>query len=56
MARKDMRRPDLAKLLGVTPPSVKAIIDRENTTTDTLRKLADIFEMSVSDFIKLGED
>jgi|GEM_PF-1153788 Plasmid maintenance system antidote protein len=56
MAQKDMRRPDLARLLGVTPPSVKAIIDRDNTTTDTLRKLADIFGMSVSEFIALGEE
>jgi plasmid maintenance system antidote protein VapI len=56
MAKKDMRRPDLAKILGTTPQNIKNLIDRDNTSTETLRKLAAIFGMSVSEFIRLGEE
>jgi len=56
MAKKDMRRPDLAKILGTTPQNIKNLIDRENNSTETLRKLAAIFVMTVSEFIRLGEE
>lgn len=56
MAKRDMRRADLAKVLGTTTQNIKHLIDRDNTSSENLRKLASVFEMSVSDFIKLGED
>ncbi|MNR49443.1 Helix-turn-helix domain protein [compost metagenome] len=56
LAKKDMRQADLAKKLGIASNTLSEIIGKETCSGQTLQKLADAFEMPVSEFIKLGED
>lgn len=55
-AKKGMRGKDLAKKLGVTQSTVSLMTIRETASGAMLKKLADVFEMSVSEFVELGED
>jgi len=56
LAVKGMKAKDLAATLGVTAPTVSSMCARETASGQMLIMLADAFGMSVSDFIKLGED
>lgn len=56
LAKKDMTQAEMAKIVGVTPATLSLIINREEIPTGRLEQFATAFEMSVSDFIKLGED
>lgn len=56
MAKRDMNRTALARALGTTNQNIHHLINRDKTNTDTLKTLAKVFEMPVSEFIALGED
>jgi DNA-binding XRE family transcriptional regulator len=56
MAKKDMNRTALAKALGTSNQAVHAFITRGSAQLETVRKLAEVFGMPVSEFIKLGEE
>lgn len=52
----DMSQKSLAEKLGMTQTSMSQLAAQTSCTGATLQKLADAFDMKVSDFIKLGED
>lgn len=56
LAHKNMSKTALAKALGRKLPSVTQLCSRDIVKSDMIQKLSDVFEMKVSDFIKLGED
>lgn len=56
MAQRNMNQTELAALIGTKSPNISLMISRGSSTTDTVKRLADAFEMKVSDFLKLGED
>jgi len=56
MAKNDMNRTALAKAMNTTNQNVHHMITRGTASAETLTKLAGVFKMSVSEFIKLGED
>lgn len=56
LAQRDMSQLDLAQKMGTGAANISAIISRGSSTTETIKRLADIFELKVSDFIKLGEE
>jgi DNA-binding Xre family transcriptional regulator len=56
LAQKNIRRSDLAGKLGCVRSNVTQMCTTGKVRSETLKRLAEIFEMSVSDFIKLGED
>ena len=56
LAQRDMKQKDLADQLGMSQGSMSQLLSQTSCTGATLQKLADAFDMKVSDFIKLGED
>jgi len=56
LAHKNMTKTALAKGLGCTLASVTQLLRRDCIKSDMIQKLANVFEMKVSEFIKLGED
>lgn len=56
LAKNGMRGKELAEKLGVTQSTVSLMTSRETATGSMLKHLADVFEMSVSEFVKLGEE
>ena len=56
LAEKHMNQADLAVKLGCKSPNVSIICSTGRTRTETLKRIADAFEMKVSSFIALGED
>lgn len=46
----------IAKKMGMTKPSFSQLKARDNCTTKTIERLASVFGMPVSEFVKLGED
>lgn len=52
----DMSQKALAEKLGMTQTSMSQLAAQTSCTGATLQKLAEAFDMKVSDFIKLGED
>ena len=56
LANREMKQKDLAAKLGLSQGSMSTLVNQKSCTGATLQKLADAFEMKVSDFIKLGED
>lgn len=56
LAKKGMKSKDLAKILGVTGPTVSTMTTRTTASGQMLSRLAEAFDMPVSDFVALGED
>lgn len=56
MAMKNMRNSELAEKLGVTQSTVSVMCSRDTAAGQTLKALAEIFEMKVSELLALGED
>jgi plasmid maintenance system antidote protein VapI len=56
LAIHNMNRVALAVKMNCAPPGVTQMCNRPNVRTDTLKKLAKVFGMKVSEFIALGED
>jgi plasmid maintenance system antidote protein VapI len=56
LAQRNMNKITLAGLIGCAAPGVSQMCNRPNVRTDTLKKLAKVFGMKVSEFIALGED
>lgn len=56
LAEKNITRAVLASKLGCGRPNVTQMCSSGRVRSETLKRLAEVFEMSVSDFIKLGED
>jgi DNA-binding Xre family transcriptional regulator len=56
LAKKGMKSKDLAKILGVTGPTVSTMTTRATASGQMLNRLAEAFDMPVSDFVSLGED
>lgn len=56
LAKREMRSGDLAKILGVTPQTVSTMSSRSTCTGQMLIRLAQSFDMKVSEFVALGED
>lgn len=56
LAKKGMKSKDLAEKLGVTGPTVSTMTTRPTASGQMLTKLAESFDMSVSEFVALGED
>ena len=55
LAENDMMQKDLAGKLRVTESQVSVWINAEHLNTRVIEKLAKIFNMSISEFIALGE-
>ena len=55
MASKDVNQFELAKGIGVVPSQISKWINKGGITVKGLESLAAYFDMSVSEFIKLGE-
>lgn len=55
LATNGMKKNELAEELGVTPVSMSRILKRGTCPSAMLEDLAEIFEMKVHQFIKLGE-
>lgn len=43
---------DVAKRMGIQAPALSRIINGSNTTTDTLQKIADALEVSISELFE----
>lgn len=56
LLKNDMEQIDLADKVGIHQSNISKISCGKTITTETLERLAKAFSMSVSDFIKLGED
>lgn len=56
LAQRGMNQSDLAGKMGTGVANISAIINRGSSTTETVKKLADVFDLKVSDLMKLGED
>jgi plasmid maintenance system antidote protein VapI len=56
LAQRNINRVTLAKMMDCAPPGVSQMCNRPSIRTDTLKKLAKVFGMKVSEFIALGED
>ena len=56
LAKRGWKQNQLAAMLGVAPSSLSAIANQRSCTGQTLQKIADAFEMPVSEFVALGED
>lgn len=56
MALKNVRPADVAEALGIASPHVYAWLKTGSMTQKNMIRLARYFEMTMSEFIKLGED
>lgn len=56
MAKRDMKPKALCELMGSSRQYVGQLMSNEQAGAGTINKLAEIFEMKVSEFIGLGED
>ena len=57
LAKNSMTATELAEKAGLGVSQISLIsTNKRNTSTETLKKLAQAFSMSVSDFIELGEE
>lgn len=56
MAQRGMKQKDLAEALGVGDTTVSGFMNRENCSSQTIQRLAEVFQMKESEFIALGED
>jgi len=55
MINKGHNNSYVAKKMGMTKPSFSQLKARDNCTMKTIEALASVFDMPVSEFIKLGE-
>lgn len=55
MVKCGMRQQDVAKKVGVTRTYISGLCNGRKPSQDLIVKLADCFNMPVSEFIKLGE-
>ena len=55
LIRKGWSKGELAKKLGVSRTTISTLCGSKTCGGSMLKKLADIFEMSVSEFIAVGE-
>jgi len=53
---KEMSQKDLAIKLGMSETSMSQLAAQTSCTGATLQKLAEAFDMKVSEFIAIGED
>lgn len=56
LAHKNMSKTVLAQKMGCKLPSVSQLCARSCIKSETIQKLANVFEMKVSEFVALGED
>lgn len=56
LAQRDMSQKALAEKLGMRETSISQLAAQTSCTGATLQKLAEAFEMKVSEFVALGED
>ncbi len=56
LAKQDMTQKALADSLGYTRQRLNGIQKQKNIRPETLKSIADIFGLKVSEFIALGED
>lgn len=56
LAKKGMKSKDLAKVLGVTGPTVSTMTTRTTASGQMLNRLAAAFDMPVSEFVALAEE
>lgn len=56
MLKNNMTRDEVAEKMGFHLSNVSRIVTTGVITTETLGRLAAVFNMQASDFIKLGED
>jgi len=55
LVNKGWQKKELADRLGVTRSTVSNLVKSDTCTGKALTNLCDVFEMSASDFISLGE-
>ena len=55
MADKGINQKQLATKLKTTEATVSAWVNADHLSTKNIERVADIFDMSVSEFISLGE-
>ena len=55
LADKEQHQSWLAKKLKATEPQVSVWINSENLNTRLIKRIADVFGMTVGEFIRLGE-
>jgi DNA-binding Xre family transcriptional regulator len=56
LAQRDMTQKALAKQLGMRETSMSQLAAQTSCTGATLQKIAEAFDMKVSEFVALGED
>ena len=55
MIQRGKGRPWLAEQLGISPQRASLIMNSATASQGTLEKMADLFGLSLSEYIKLGE-
>ena len=55
LAKNDLTQQELARKIGVTQAQISGLVVRGTCTTNTLERLAAAFNMTVSEFIAVGE-
>jgi transcriptional regulator with XRE-family HTH domain len=55
LAQRSKSRNWLAEQLGVSPQRASLILNSPTASQGTLEKMADLFGLSLSDYVKLGE-
>lgn len=55
MIKRGMRQHDVAEKVGITRTYVSGLCNGRKPSQDLIVKLAECFDMPVSEFIKLGE-
>lgn len=56
LAQRDMTQKSLALKLGMRETSMSQLAAQTSCTGATLQKIAEAFDMKVSEFVALGED
>lgn len=56
LAQRDMTQKALAEQLGMRETSLSQLAAQTSCTGATLQKIAEAFDMKVSEFVALGED
>jgi len=56
LAKVNIKKKDFAEDIGVDPSHVSQMLRSNGGTSSRIKMLAEYFDMSASEFIKLGED
>lgn len=56
LAMSDKNRAWLLNEIDMSPSQMTNILRADSVSTKTIKRISDAFEMSMSEFIKLGED